>query len=56
MHSNSGNIIAEKRFLGPSLDVTTDTGDIRITGSYADTVYLRFVVLVSNLSRFFVIV
>ena len=34
--STSGNVIAEQRFIGPSLDISTDTGDIRIASSYSD--------------------
>ena len=36
IHSISGNVISEQRFMGPSLDVSTETGDIRIASSYAD--------------------
>ena len=34
--SNSGNVVSEQRFIGPSLDISTDTGDIRVASSYAD--------------------
>ena len=27
--TGEGNVINDKRFLGPSLDITTDSGDIR---------------------------
>lgn len=36
LRSEAGNVIAEQRFVGPSLDVSTDTGDIRVAASYAD--------------------
>jgi hypothetical protein len=36
INSLSGNVIAEQRFIGPSLDISTDTGDIRVAASYAD--------------------
>ena len=36
--SASGNVIAENRITGPSLDISTDTGDIRVGASYADQV------------------
>jgi hypothetical protein len=29
MIAGSGNVMSDKRFLGPTLDITTDTGDIR---------------------------
>ena len=35
--SNGGNIIGEKRFLGPSLEVTTVSGDIRVASCYSDS-------------------
>jgi hypothetical protein len=30
--TGSGNVMSDKRFLGPTLDITTDTGDIRHGG------------------------
>ena len=36
IHSNDGNVIAEQRFMGPSLDISTENGDIRVSASYAD--------------------
>jgi hypothetical protein len=30
--AGSGNVMSDKRFLGPTLDITTDTGDIRHGG------------------------
>ena len=35
--SERGNVISDKRITGPSLDVTTESGDIRIAASYAET-------------------
>jgi hypothetical protein len=29
LFTGSGSVTSDKRFLGPSLDITTDTGDIR---------------------------
>ena len=40
--SASGNVVGEQRFIGPSLDVSTDTGDIRIASSYSDQVRYLF--------------
>ena len=34
--TNSGNVIADKRFTGPNLDVKTNTGDIRVAACYSD--------------------
>lgn len=34
--SVSGAVIAEKRFTGPSLDINTESGDIRVASSYAE--------------------
>ena len=34
--SGSGDVVSEKRFLGPSLDITTDSGDILISSCYSD--------------------
>lgn len=36
--SSSGNVVSEQRFIGPSLDISTDSGDIRIASSYSDQV------------------
>jgi len=36
LNSVSGNVISEQRFIGPSLDISTDTGDIRIASSYSE--------------------
>ena len=38
LNSVSGNVISEQRFIGPSLDISTDTGDIRIASSYSEQV------------------
>ncbi len=38
--SASGNIVSEQRFIGPSLDISTDSGDIRVSSSYADQVMM----------------
>ena len=38
LNSISGNVISEQRFIGPSLDISTDTGDIRIASSYSEQV------------------
>lgn len=34
--SGDGNVVNDKRFLGPTLDITTDTGDIRVASCYSD--------------------
>ena len=34
--TGEGNVINDKRFLGPSLDITTDSGDIRVASCYSD--------------------
>lgn len=34
--TKSGNVIGDKRFTGPSIDVTTESGDIRVASSYAE--------------------
>jgi len=34
--TEGGNVIGNRRFTGPSLNVTTDSGDIRVASSYAD--------------------
>jgi len=34
--SATGNVIADQRFTGPSLDISTDSGDIRVASSYSD--------------------
>merc|ERR1719242_1650985 len=36
LHSADGNVIADQRFMGPSLDISTESGDIRVASSYAD--------------------
>ena len=34
--SGEGDVVSDKRFLGPSLDVTTDSGDISVSSCYSD--------------------
>jgi len=34
--SESGTVIAEKRFVGPNVEVETENGDIRVASSYCD--------------------
>lgn len=34
--SGDGDVVADKRFLGPSLDMSTDTGDIIVSSCYSD--------------------
>ena len=34
--SGDGDVVSDKRFLGPSLDITTDTGDISVSSCYSD--------------------
>ncbi len=34
--SGSGHVIGDRRFTGVALDVTTDSGDIRVASSYAE--------------------
>ena len=34
--SRDGDVTSDKRFLGPSLDIATDTGDISISSCYSD--------------------
>lgn len=34
--TEDGNVISNRRFTGPALNVTTDSGDIRVASSYAD--------------------
>eukprot|EP00088_Acartia_fossae_P063980 TRINITY_DN7845_c0_g2_i1.p1 TRINITY_DN7845_c0_g2~~TRINITY_DN7845_c0_g2_i1.p1 ORF type:complete len:396 (+),score=83.35 TRINITY_DN7845_c0_g2_i1:51-1238(+) len=34
--TGEGNVVNDKRFLGPSLDITTDSGDIRVASCYSD--------------------
>jgi len=34
--SATGNVVADQRFIGPSLDISTDSGDIRVASSYSD--------------------
>eukprot|EP00096_Caligus_rogercresseyi_P010476 TRINITY_DN3829_c0_g1_i1.p1 TRINITY_DN3829_c0_g1~~TRINITY_DN3829_c0_g1_i1.p1 ORF type:complete len:384 (+),score=121.47 TRINITY_DN3829_c0_g1_i1:276-1427(+) len=35
--SGSGGVVCDKRFAGPSLDIVTDTGDIRVAACYSET-------------------
>jgi hypothetical protein len=34
--TGDGNVVNDKRFIGPTLDVTTDSGDIRVASCYSD--------------------
>ena len=34
--SGDGDVTSDKRFLGPSLDISTDTGDVDISSCYSD--------------------
>jgi len=34
--TGDGNVVADKRFIGPSLDITTDQGDITVASCYSD--------------------
>ena len=34
--TGEGSVIADKRFMGPTLDITTDQGDIKIASCYSD--------------------
>jgi len=34
--TGDGHVVNDKRFLGPALDVTTDTGNIRVASSYSE--------------------
>ena len=34
--SGDGDVVSDKRFLGPSLDITTDSGDISVSSCYSD--------------------
>jgi len=34
--SVTGAVVADQRFIGPSLDISTDSGDIRVASSYSD--------------------
>jgi len=34
--TGNGNVVNDKRFIGPSLDITTDGGDIRVASCYSD--------------------
>jgi len=34
--TGEGNVVNDKRFLGPTLDITTDSGNIRVASSYSD--------------------
>ena len=53
--STSGNVISEQRVIGPSLDVSTESGDVRITSAYSDqvsrSVQAKFKVSRSFISR-----
>lgn len=37
VNTDSGNVIGDKRFVGPSLDIHTESGDIRVASCYSDT-------------------
>ena len=39
--SNSGSVVGEQRFIGPTLDISTDSGDIRVASSYSDQVKMQ---------------
>lgn len=34
--TGAGNVVADKRFIGPTLDITTDQGDITVASCYSD--------------------
>jgi len=34
--TGDGDVVSDKRFLGPNLDISTDTGDIEISSCYSD--------------------
>lgn len=34
--TGNGNVVNNKRFVGPTLDITTDSGDIRVASCYSD--------------------
>jgi len=34
--TGEGSVVADKRFIGPTLDITTDQGDIKIASCYSD--------------------
>ena len=34
--SGDGDVVSDKRFLGPSLDISTDAGDINVSSCYSD--------------------
>jgi len=34
--SGDGDVVSDKRFLGPSLDISTDNGDINVSSCYSD--------------------
>ena len=38
IHSNTGNVVGDKRFIGNNLEINTNSGDIRVASSYAEHV------------------